>query len=102
MVEMMLHVEDVILDHEFERRRRSAANFAGTGEPLNVWFAHIHARLAWGKLYQSPYSPVSGSARYTSPASSGTARLLTYGTVVVVLSGIPGLRVGVAEFLHLA
>ena len=74
--------------------------FAGTGEPVNLWIARVHSRLAWGKVYQSEYSPVSGPRRYTSPDASGTVRLATYGALVVLPRGIPGLEVGFARFIH--
>ena len=74
--------------------------FAGTGEPLNLWVARIHSRVAWGKLNQSDYSPVTGSTRYTSPAQSGTERLATHATLVVLPRGVPGLELGVARFIH--
>lgn len=74
--------------------------FAGTGEPVNLWFARVHARVSWGRLDQSDYSPVTGTAHYTSASNSGTQRLTTYAALVAMPRGIPGLEVGAARFLH--
>src|SRR5688500_1357357 len=74
--------------------------FAGTGEPLNLWITRIHGRVGWGKLYQSDYSPVTGTARYTSLENTGTERLATYATIVFMPRGLPGLERGFARFIH--
>ena len=74
--------------------------FAGTGQPLDLWLARIHTRVVWGKTQQSDYSPVSGSSRYTSRSESGTERLATHASVVVMPRGVPGLELGVARFIH--
>ncbi|MEO7647626.1 MAG: hypothetical protein ABIV11_05245 [Gemmatimonadaceae bacterium] len=74
--------------------------FIGTGGPVNLWVARAHARVAWGKLYQSDYSPVTGSERYMSSADPGRVRLATHATLVVIPRGVPGLEVGFARFLH--
>ncbi len=74
--------------------------FVGTGEPLNLWIARLHTRFAWGKLDQSAYSPVIGSTHYTSSTMPGTVRLATYGTLLILPRGIPGLEVGAARFIH--
>jgi hypothetical protein len=80
--------------------------FAGTGEPLNIWIARIHARLMWGKLYQSDYSPVTGPAQFSFDTAAGrvinggTTRLMTSGELVVLPRGLPGLELGVGRFFH--
>ncbi len=74
--------------------------FLGTGEPANLWLAHVHARVSWGKLDQSDYSPVKGTAHYISASNRGTVRLTTYVTLVAMPRGIPGLEVGAGRFLH--
>lgn len=74
--------------------------FVGTGEPINLWVAQVHGRVAWGRLDQSPYSPVTGTTHYTSKAMAGTERLATYLTVVVMPRGFPGLELGGSRFLH--
>jgi hypothetical protein len=78
----------------------------GTGEPLNIWVGHIHVRLAWGKLYQSPYSPATGPTHFSfdttkgAVINDGTIRLTTSGEMVFIPRGIPGLEVGAARFFH--
>jgi hypothetical protein len=80
--------------------------FFGTGEPLNVWIGHLHARLMWGRLDQSAYSPVTGPAHFAfdtaagSVISGGTIRLATSGEFVLVPRGLPGLELGVGRFFH--
>jgi hypothetical protein len=74
--------------------------FVGTGQPVNVWLAHLHTRVAWGKLNQSDFSPVTGPQHYTSSASTGTVRLATYAEIVALPRGLPGLEVGFARFIH--
>jgi hypothetical protein len=74
--------------------------FVGTGDPVSLWFARAQARLMWGKLYQSNYSPVSGSTHYISVAEPGTVRLMASSQIVFLPRGIPGLEIGFARFLH--
>ncbi|MFL5482595.1 MAG: hypothetical protein ACJ8AK_10445 [Gemmatimonadaceae bacterium] len=74
--------------------------FVGTGEPLNLWLAQVEARVMWGKLYQSDFSPVSGSTRYISSAESGTIRLMASTQIVFLPRGIPGFELGFARFIH--
>jgi hypothetical protein len=81
--------------------------FLGTGEPLNIWLGRIHARLMWGKLYQSDYSPVTGPTQFAfdtatgTVISGGTIRLMTSGEMVFLPRGVSGLEVGVARFFHI-
>jgi hypothetical protein len=80
--------------------------FVGTGEPLNIWIGKAHARLMWGKLYQSAYSPVTGSTRFSydtttgSVIEGGTERLMTSGQLLIVPRGVDGLEIGIARFFH--
>ena len=80
--------------------------FVGTGRPLSIWIARIHARVMWGKLYQSDYSPVTGSTQFVFDTatgqviSGGTTRLMTAGEVVVLPRWIPALELGVGRFFH--
>jgi hypothetical protein len=73
--------------------------FAGTGEPVNLWLAKVHARVMWGMLYQSDYGPVTGGTRFTGD-ETGTERLTTSLNIVVQPRGIPGLEMGVARYFH--
>lgn len=74
--------------------------FVGTGDGLNLGLARVHARVMWGKLYQSDFSPVSGSVHYVSHDESGTIRLMASSQIVIVPQGVPGLEVGLARFIH--
>lgn len=74
--------------------------FAGTSRPLNVRLAHLHARVLWGRLDQSPYSPVTGSATFRSLEEPGTRRFASGFVIVAQPRGVPGLELGVSRFLH--
>jgi hypothetical protein len=73
--------------------------FVSTGEPVNLWLARVQARVIWGKLYQSAYSPVAGSTHY-SLTETGTVRLMVSSEIVLLPRGAPGLELGFARFLH--
>jgi hypothetical protein len=65
--------------------------FLGTARPVNIGIGHVHARLMWGKLSQSEYSP----------APSTFAERMGSGVVAVFLPrGLDGLEVGGARFVH--
>jgi hypothetical protein len=80
--------------------------FLGTGEPLNIWIARVHARLMWGRLDQSDYSPVTGPTQFAVDTAAGviihggTIRLATAGELVLVPRGLDGLEVGLGRFFH--
>lgn len=80
--------------------------FLGTGEPLKIWLGRIHARLMWGRLDQSDYSPVTGPKQFAFDSadgrliSGGTIRLATSGELVFMPRGLSGLEVGAARFFH--
>jgi hypothetical protein len=74
--------------------------FVGTGEPLNLFLARVQARVIWGKLYQSAYSPVSGPTHYDGMGGTGTVRLMASSEIVFLPRGIPGLEFGFARFIH--
>lgn len=80
--------------------------FLGTGEPLSIWIARIHARFLWGKLSQSAYSPVTGPTQFAFDTatglliSGGTVRLAAAGEIVVLPRGLPGLEIGLGRFFH--
>ena len=73
--------------------------FVGSGSPIDLWIAKIHARVMWGKLYQSEFGPVTGGTRFTS-GQTGTERLTTAATFLVLPRGFPGLEVGVSRYFH--
>ena len=73
--------------------------FIGTGDPVNLWLARVQARVIWGKLYQSDYSPITGSAHFSVPGT-GTTRLMASSQIVFLPRGVPGLELGFARFIH--
>lgn len=74
--------------------------FIGTSTPAPVWIGRIHARVIWGELEQSSYSPVSGTTYYSSAMESGTKRFATGLAAVFQPRGIDGLELGAARFFH--
>ncbi len=74
--------------------------FAGTSTPVNLWFARVHARAQWGRLEQSPYSPVGGSKEFVSPAEPGHSRFAPGLALVLQPRGADGLELGLARFFH--
>jgi hypothetical protein len=74
--------------------------FVGTGDPINLWLTRVQARVIWGRLYQSAYSPVLGSTHYVSADEPGTIRLMASSEIVLLPRGVPGLEIGFARFLH--
>ena len=73
--------------------------FVGSGSPVDLWIAKIHARVMWGKLFQSDFSPVTGGSRFTRE-ETGTERLTTAATFVVLPRGFTGLEIGVSRYFH--
>lgn len=73
--------------------------FAGTGDPWNIWIGHAQARVFWGRLDQSAYSPVTGPTHYMGD-ETGTVRLAASLEAVFQPRGVPGLELGVARFFH--
>ena len=74
--------------------------FIGTGAPVYIGIGHAHARLIWGRLAQSDYSPVTGSDRFLSDTTPGRARLAAGAALVFVPRGVPGLELGLTHFAH--
>lgn len=65
--------------------------FFGTSAPANLGVVRLHARVLWGKLYQSAYDGVT--------AADGL-RFASGALVVLTSPYIPGLEVGVTRFIH--
>jgi hypothetical protein len=66
--------------------------FAGTSRPHRFWAGAISARVLWGRLDQSRFSPVD----------TGEARRFASGLVLVLQPrGVKGLELGAARFFHL-
>ena len=65
--------------------------FLGSSAPLDVGIAEIHGRLVWGRLSQSDYTPITGSAR---------RRFMSGIIGVISPKGMKGLELGAARFFH--
>lgn len=65
--------------------------FVGTSAPANLGVVRLHARILWGKLYQSAYD---------GDTAAGGLRFASGALVVLTSSYIPGLEVGVTRFDH--
>ena len=65
--------------------------FLGSSAPLDVGIAEIHGRLVWGKLSQSDYTGITGSAR---------RRFMSSIIGVISPKGVKGLELGAARFFH--
>jgi hypothetical protein len=63
--------------------------FIETARPANLWVGHLHGRVIWGRLEQTPYIDIQPRSR------------LAMGIVAVVVPrGLPGLELGGARFFH--
>ena len=67
--------------------------FLGSSSPLDLGIVKVHGRLVWGKLSQSDYTSITGSARRRF--MSGIIGLITP-------KGFDGLELGAARFFHQA
>lgn len=76
--------------------------FFGTSKPANVGFGRLHARLVYGSLSQSKYSPVTGKDYFESYLSPGRDRFMAGLIGTMQIRGIPGFEVGGARFFHVA
>jgi hypothetical protein len=74
--------------------------FVGTSAPAPIWIGRIHAKVIWGQLEQSAYSPVSGTSYYSSMLESGTKRFASGIVGVFEPRGVEGLELGGARFFH--
>ena len=66
--------------------------FLGTTRPAGIWIGSVHARVLWGVLEQSDYSP----------KEQGDDRRFMTGFVASFLPrGVEGLEIGVSRFYHI-
>ena len=65
--------------------------FLGSSAPLNIGIGEIHGRLVWGKLSQSGYTSITGSAR---------RRFMSGIVGVISPKGVKGLELGASRFFH--
>jgi hypothetical protein len=74
--------------------------FVATGDPLNLGIGTLEAKVIYGVLSQSAYSPVSGSTSYFSVAEPGTRRFASGIIATFAPRGTNGLELGVSRFFH--
>ena len=74
--------------------------FVGTSAPAPIWIGKLHARVVWGRLEQSEFSPVTGTSYYSSTLESGTKRFMSGAVLIFQPRGPAGLEVGAARFFH--
>ncbi|HVF40781.1 MAG TPA: hypothetical protein VM939_12855 [Gemmatimonadaceae bacterium] len=74
--------------------------FVGSSEPLDVYIAKLHGRVIWGRLAQSPFSPVTGSQLYTSRFEPGRKRFASGILLTAQPRGMTGLEIGAGRFFH--
>jgi hypothetical protein len=74
--------------------------FVGTEHPVNAGIGGVHARLVWGTLEQSDYSPVSGPEYFVDGVQSGTKRFSAGMIATIQPRGVKGLEIGAARFFH--
>lgn len=74
--------------------------FFGSARPVNILIGKLHARVIYGRLDQTEYSPVSGSKYYTSLTEPGRVRFASGVMTVLEPRGMTGLEVGVGRFVH--
>ncbi len=65
--------------------------FLGSSSPIDLGIARVHGRLVWGKLSQSDYTGITGSAR---------RRFMSGIIGVISPKGVEGLELGAARFFH--
>jgi len=74
--------------------------FAGTSHPLPIFIGRAQARVIYGRLEQSEFSPVTGSKFYTSNAETGRVRFASGLILTFQPRGFDGLEIGGARFIH--
>jgi hypothetical protein len=76
--------------------------FFGTSKPANLWIARFHARVVYGELDQSQYSPVIGPKFFENFGLTGRRRFMAGLVALIQPRGAPGLEIGGARFFHAA
>ena len=76
--------------------------FIGTSKPASIGFATMHARLVYGQLLQSRYSPVTGRDYFENFLKPGRVRFMAGAIGAMQIRGIRGLEIGGARFFHAA
>jgi hypothetical protein len=76
--------------------------YLGTSRPANFGLGRFHARVVYGYLEQSAYSPVTGSRDFEDFENTGTRRFMAGLVAVATIRGAPGLEIGGSRFFHSA
>ncbi|MBA2707624.1 MAG: hypothetical protein H0U59_07455 [Gemmatimonadaceae bacterium] len=76
--------------------------YLGTSKPANIGIGRLHTRVVYGQLYQSAYSPVSGSSSFIDFTETGTTRFMAGLIGTFQPRGMRGLEIGGARFFHAA
>lgn len=76
--------------------------FVGTQSPVNAGIGRVHARVVWGMLEQSAFSPVSGPQYFVDGVESGRKRFTAGIIASLQPRGVTGLELGAARFFHRA
>jgi hypothetical protein len=74
--------------------------FLGTSGPVNLRIATVNARVVWGRLDQSDYSPVRGSESFVDLVEPGRRRFASGLVAVVQPRGLAGVELGATRFFH--
>jgi hypothetical protein len=74
--------------------------FAGSSSPFPIFIGRLHARVIYGRLDQSSYSPVTGSKYYSSRLEPGRVRFASGLIASFQPRGLDGFEVGFARFTH--
>jgi hypothetical protein len=74
--------------------------FVGSAQPIPILIGRLHARVLYGRLDQSDYSPVTGSKYYNSLLEAGRLRFGSGLILAFQPRGLDGLEIGASRFIH--
>ena len=74
--------------------------FFQTRHPAPILIGRVQARVIYGRLEQSAYSPVTGARRYRSQLEPGRVRFASGLLAVFEPRGLDGLEIGLGRFFH--
>jgi hypothetical protein len=74
--------------------------FVGTERPVNVLVGRVNARVIYGRLDQSDFSPVTGSKYFLSLAQPGRVRFASGLVASFEPRGLTGLEIGGGRFFQ--
>ena len=76
--------------------------FFGTSNPVNILVGKVHARLVYGQLDQSAFSPETGPKYFRTFEQAGRLRFMAGLVGTFEPRWIPGLEIGGGRFFHAA